>query len=126
MSEPGGGALIQTISLASFASKIDAGKVTFASSGWFGGKSTENDNVGMELTFRAANITTTEDVVFGFVTASDRGNVTKLLKRSVPASSSKVVPPGTRSVSVQLIFSGVTGSYDDGYADNLSLKLTTN
>lgn len=122
MSEPGGGALIQTISLTGLASKIDAGKVTFAASGWFGGKLTENDNVGVELTFRAQNLTTTDDVIFGFVSATDRGGVTKLLERSAKPGA---VPAGTRSVSVQLIFSGVTGNFDDGYADNLSLKLTT-
>jgi hypothetical protein len=122
MSEPGGGALMQTISLASFASKIDAGKVTFAASGWFGGKLAENDSVFEELTFSAANHTTTDDVLFGQVSASDRNNVTKLLKRSATPGT---VPAGTRSVTVQLIFNGVTGNYDDGYADNLSLKLTT-
>lgn len=79
MSEPGGGALIQTISLAGLASKIDKGHAKFAVSGWFGGKSTENDNVGMELTFSDKNGSTVDDVTLGFVTASQRGNVTKLL-----------------------------------------------
>jgi hypothetical protein len=53
------------------------------------------------------------------VTASDRGDVTGLLKRS----ASGAVPKAARSVSVQLIFDRVDGTYNYGFADNLSLTL---
>jgi hypothetical protein len=121
MSSPGGGALIQKVSLAAQAAKIDAGHTTFDASGWFGGAGAENDNAGLELTFSDKNGSTLKDVTLGFVTAAVRGNVTKFLERSKKGA----VPTGTRSVTVQLIFSGVFGQFDDGYADNLSLKLTT-
>jgi hypothetical protein len=52
------------------------------------------------------------------VTAQDRGSITKLLARS----ASGAVPQGTRKIAVRLDAARVQGSYNDGYADNLSLS----
>jgi hypothetical protein len=59
MSDPGGGALIQAVSLSAQAAKIDAGQATFAASGWFGGAGAEQDNAFMELTFSLSLTLTT-------------------------------------------------------------------
>jgi uncharacterized protein (TIGR03437 family) len=55
----------------------------------------------------------------GPVTASDRNNQTVLLPRRAAGQ----VPIGTRKIEVLLEISRVTGAYNDGYADNLSLIL---
>ncbi|WP_295621142.1 PEP-CTERM sorting domain-containing protein [Chamaesiphon sp. GL140_3_metabinner_50] len=63
--------------------------------------------------------TETGRIQIGSYTAADRANITGLLE----ASSSAVVPIGTRRISVQLAMIG-TGLFNDAYADNLSLVLT--
>ena len=56
-------------------------------------------------------------LVIGPVTEPDRDGATTLLFRS----TSGVIPEGTRSIVVQMDATRFEGSYDDGYADNLSL-----
>jgi hypothetical protein len=53
------------------------------------------------------------------VTLADRNGATALL----PRSATGAVPAGTRTIGVRLDMVRVQGSYDDGYADNLSLTL---
>lgn len=48
-----------------------------------------------------------------------RNNVTGLLERSADGN----VPVGTRSIQIALALTRTAGSYNDGYADNLSLTL---
>jgi hypothetical protein len=54
-------------------------------------------------------------------TASARGYANAFLAKSATGS----VPAGTRSIAVQLQFINTSGSYNVGYADNLSLTLST-
>ena len=61
-------------------------------------------------------------VTIGPVTASDRGNVTTLLRREQRVT----VPAGTRSLIVVIDATRAAGAYDDGYADNVSVVLNDN
>ena len=111
----------ETISLASWVSQIKTGKVVATAAGWFGGKGAEKDMAGMEIDFKdgtGAVVGTSLQV--GFVTASQRHNVTGLLH----SLANHAVPKQARSAYVQLIFDKVTGPYNDGYADNVTLTLT--
>jgi hypothetical protein len=53
------------------------------------------------------------------VSAADRNSVTTLLARSATGA----VPPTTRVIAVRIDSTRVSGSYNDGYADNVSLTL---
>ena len=55
------------------------------------------------------------------IAAALQGDVTGLIVQA----TSGTVPKGTRSVLVQLSLLGSGGSYNHGFADNLSLVLTT-
>ncbi|WP_035840461.1 alkaline phosphatase family protein [Kitasatospora azatica] len=55
------------------------------------------------------------------MTSTDRGLTTELLQRTATGK----LPAGTRSIKVDLAFTWTAGNTTDGYADNLSLTLTT-
>ncbi len=112
--------LAQTISLASYATGIDAGAVTFALQGYLGGFSTQDDNAVLSVSFKNASGTELAAATIGPVTEPDRSGLTGLLLRSTTGS----VPVGSRSVVVTVTMTRLQGTYNDGYADNLSLVLT--
>lgn len=58
-------------------------------------------------------------MTIGPVIATDRTNLTGLLLRQ----NSAVIPNGTRKLAALLTMTRTDGSYNDGYADNLSLIL---
>jgi predicted outer membrane repeat protein len=109
----------QLIDLSDAAAAIDDGTVSFRLSGAFGGTGAENDHASLQLRFLDAAVAKIADVTIGGFTAADRGGVTKLL----PDFARGVVPPGTRSVAVTLTATITDGSYNDGYADDLSLRV---
>ncbi len=111
----------QTISLSSWVSRIKAGNVVATAAGWFGGKGAEKDVAGMEIDFKNGNALV-DSFSVGFVTAAQRHNVTGLLH----ALKTHTVPKNATSAYVQLIFDKVTGPYNDGYADNVTLTLSQN
>jgi hypothetical protein len=110
--------IAQTIDLSGGATQIDAGGVTFTLSGSFGGFATHNDNAMLVATFIRPGGT---DVSFnlGGVLSADRGNVTGLIAQSL----TNLIPVGARSVVLTLVFTRTNPTYNDGYADNLSLSL---
>jgi len=112
--------LFQTIDVSSIASSIDAKKITYALSGWLGGSTNQGDNVTLFANFQSSSHGLISQVALGPVTAANRGNVTELLSRS----KTTTLPVGTRFVQIQLHFERLAGTYDDGYADNLSFVLT--
>ena len=109
-----------------------AGAVTFGTNLIINGDAEES--VGLIPTIGAVSgwigIGTLTSIPYGtdgFPTSTDpgpanRANITGLLE----TSSSGLIPVGTRRISVQLaiIGTGLPGSYNDGYVDNLSLVLT--
>ncbi len=113
--------LFQTISLFNLSSSVDAKKVDFSLSGFLGGSSNQGDNVTLFANFSDAGMGLLGQVFVGPVTASNRGNVTELLSRS----TSGVLPVGTRYIQIQLHFQRSSGTYDDGYADSISMVLST-
>jgi hypothetical protein len=113
--------LTQQVSLAKYASKIDAGKATFALSGWLGGYADQADAVTVTAIFLDANgAQVGAPASIGPVTPAMRGNQTKLMLRS----TSGPVPAQARSATVQMFFGVRTGgTTNDGYADNLKLGI---
>jgi hypothetical protein len=111
--------LTQQVSLAKYASIIDAGRATFALSGWLGGYADQADGVTVSIAFLDANNAQVgTPAAIGPVTPAMRGNQTKLMLKSTSGS----VPAQARSATVQMLFGVRTGgTTNDGYADNLNL-----
>jgi hypothetical protein len=112
---------IQDIDLSPLAANIDAGTVSYDSSADLGGFLDEEDNATVEYDFldHASNLLS--QVILGPVTAGDRSGLTALLHRDATG----VLPAQTRTVEVFVTLTRVTGPYNDGYADNVSLVLTS-
>lgn len=113
---------IQTITLPSdWFAAIDAGTVKFDLSGYFGGFGSQGDSGGFSATFLDTNNFFVTGVGFKAVSATERGGKTGFVRRA----SSEVLPKLTRKVQISLEMnrSADGGSYNDGYADNLSLVL---
>jgi hypothetical protein len=112
----------QTVDLSPCATQIDAGNQSFSLSGYFGGYTLQNDNAQLTVTFKdASNNAIGSPVTIGPVLAAERNNTSGLL----PRSTSGTVPAGTRSIDVVLLMTRLSGTYNDGYADNLSFILTS-
>jgi hypothetical protein len=110
----------QDIDVSANAADIDAGKVVSDFSAWLGGMANEDDNAVMTVIFNAANMTQISSSAIGPVTAADRSSQTKLLFRF----GSIGVPPHTRFIRVSLAMQRVAaGTFNDGYADSLSVIL---
>jgi hypothetical protein len=101
---------------------IDAGHAEYNASAYLGGKGSQGDDALVEVDFKdAGGNFLGSSIIVGPVTAADRHNQTKLLRRSQVG----VVPVGARTAYVQLILQRVEPSgYNDAYADNLSLTIT--
>ena len=110
----------QTIDLSSIGAAIDAKQVKLALSGYLGGFSSQGDNATLTINFENASKAVISHTSVGPVTAANRKNITGMLLRSTTGT----VPAGTRFAQVQVHFARQAGSYNDGYADNLSLILT--
>ncbi|HEY3832562.1 MAG TPA: phosphoesterase [Acidimicrobiia bacterium] len=109
----------QTISLASYATKIKGGAVTATAAGWFGGFSSQTDNASLVVQFKNSSGAVVATLTAGPVTAAQRKSVTGMLQRTVTHS----VPKTATTAFVQLVLKRFDASYNDGYADNLSLNL---
>lgn len=107
--------LTHTVDVSARWRQVDQG-VTYDVSAWLGGYSNQEDNVRLTVTFKDANGATKGTTELGPVSAAQRNNVTGLLHRS----TSGTIPIGTRKVQIQLLFTRVSGSTNDGYADNVS------
>ena len=118
----GDSALSQSVNVSSAAAEIDTGSVTFDLSGWLGGYGSYNGQAVVTAVFLDANgLSLGTPAQLAGVNASARGNKTGFLARSATGN----VPAGTRSISVLLQFTNTSASYNIGYADNLSLTLST-
>lgn len=110
----------QTISLGSLAGLIDSGNAGYEFSGWFGGFSSQEDWAALQLSFLDSSSATLGFVSIGGVTAADRSSLNSLLFRSTDGT----VPVGATSALLTLSATRAAGSYNDGYADNLSFSVT--
>jgi hypothetical protein len=121
----GNSVLSQTVNVSAASGAIDAGSVTYSLNGWLGGYAGEASTATVKATFRNASGAALSTSQIGPVTAADRGRATKLLQRNASGD----VPAGTRTVDVVLQLTGdpkrnASNSYNDAYADNLSLTLS--
>jgi hypothetical protein len=98
---------------------IDAGKRKATLSGFLGGFASQDDSLTATATFLNAAGKPLGALKIGPVSAAQRKGLTALIKKS----ASKLVPKKTRSIQVRLSAARTSGSYNDGYADNLSVTL---
>ncbi|WP_233842350.1 alkaline phosphatase family protein [Dyella sp. 2HG41-7] len=118
----GDSALRQNVDVSNAASAIDGGNITYALSGWLGGYTTYNGQAIVTAVFLDANGKPLgAPAQLAGVNASARNDKTGFVAQSTNGN----VPAGTRSISVLLQFNNTSGSYNVGYADNLSLTLST-
>jgi Ca2+-binding RTX toxin-like protein len=108
----------QTVSLAGAAGEIDTGRVTADFSAYLGGLGGQEDNVRATVTFRNAVAASLGATTIGPVNDTERGGNTTMLLRQALAIA---VPVGTRSADVVLLFTRDDGTYNNSYADNVSL-----
>jgi hypothetical protein len=116
----GSSEMTQVSNVSSAASAIDAGGVHATLSGWLGGVAGYDDAAAVKITYRDGSGAALGTSSIGPVLAADRGSTTEFLNRSVTAS----VPAGTRSILTTVDFT-MTGTQNDGMADDLSLTLDT-
>ncbi len=116
----------QTISLVAFAAAIDSGKMKVTLSACLGGAKDELDDAKVTIDFLTPGGLSLGAGEIGPVSNTDRGNATALLPRGL----SGVVPVGARSVDVFITMTRkatttaapyVETTYNDGYADKVSL-----
>ena len=112
--------VMQTVALATYGTKIDAGKVKFTIAAWLGGSGSDADSASVYLTFYVGLAHLPVGRGHRSVSNTDRNNVTKFLSRTKTA----LVPANARTVDIDVEFDGVSGTYNNAYADNLSLILT--
>jgi hypothetical protein len=108
----------QTIDISDLAATIDAGGLNYSFSGLVGGFSTQSDNIVLVIEFLNALSNSIGNAFTGG--NLPRGGESSLL----PTSVSGAVASGTRSVLIRMDAVRTGGSYNDGYADNLSLVLS--
>ena len=109
----------QIIDVSSFAARIDGGAEFAQLRGYFGGFTTQDDNVVLTAHFLNASSVELGTDTIGGVLAADRGNTTEALLRT----DNHLVPVGTRFIELDLTSTRTEGTDNDAYADNLSLTL---
>jgi hypothetical protein len=118
--DQGDATMSQTVDVSSAAQAIDGGGVTYDLSGWLGGWTTYAGYASVSAQFLDGSAHQLGTVAqLPTVSESDRGGKTEFLARDTTGA----VPAGTRSILVQVRF--VNSSGESGYADNLSLTLST-
>lgn len=117
----GDSAITQTIDLSAAATAIDSGAVPFNLSGWLGGWGVYSGQAVVTLVYLGSNGQTLGSAQLSGDTPTARGLANKFLATSATGT----VPAGTRSAQVTVSFISTSGSYNVGYADQLSLTLGT-
>ncbi len=113
----------QQVDVAGSAADIDAGRATVSLAADLGGFSTNSDAASVTATFRNAAGGALGSLTVGPVSAIERGADTVLLRRS----ASVLAPASTRRIDVLITArnAGPVGTYNDGYIDNVVLRLAT-
>ena len=112
--------LSQKIDLSALASTIATGTATFKLQGWLGGFGAQNDTVTVDVQWLAGKKEVGAGASIGPVLAADRESTTGLLLRKVTGA----VPSTATDAVVHITFTRAEGSYNDGYADNISLTIS--
>lgn len=111
----------QSDSLKADARLIATGKAKFKLSGWLGGFSSQGDYAKFTVTWTTAKGKALGHATIGPVTPAQRHDNTGLLFRT----TSGTVPKGATQAVLTLHMVRDDGEYVDGYADNLSLTITS-
>jgi hypothetical protein len=96
-------------------------KVSAKLSAALGGYSSQLDLASVAATFLSSTGSTLGTLALSPVSHGQRGDATKLLSRT----RTKPLPAGTTSIKIVIKARPLSGGYDDGYADNVSLHLIT-
>jgi hypothetical protein len=110
----------QLVDVSVAAPEIDAGGAQATLSGYLGGFADQEDSATVDALFIDARGGQLGKLTIGPVTTAQRGGQTTLL----PRATQGVVPAATRSVRVVMTSTRQSGSYDDGYLDNVGLALS--
>lgn len=108
----------QIDSLTAYAGVIAAG-ATYTLSGYLGGFETQADHATVTVTWENSTGAALGTATIGPVTPSQRKQITGLLSKTVTGT----VPAGSAKALVTIKCVRESGSYNDGYADNLSLTI---
>jgi hypothetical protein len=111
--------MVQMIDVSGQSVQIDAGTVPYTLCGYVGGYSAQDDRAMVTVTFEDGASGDIGSATIGPVFAADRAFITALC----PESVSGTVPSGTRTMVVQITFTRMLGTYNDGYADEINLVL---
>jgi hypothetical protein len=109
----------QVVNVTRFKVPIDAGQRVATLTAHLGGYAGHGDSMSVTATFLSEAGKTLGVVKIGPVTVAERQEITALIQKS----ASKPVPKKTRSIKVTLAAKRVVPSYNDAYADNVSLTL---
>lgn len=110
---------VQVIDLSAYSGAINAGQSQFDLSGWLGGYSSQTDSASLSAVFRDKSGNALFSKSLAPVTVSDRGALTGMVFRDVHG----LIPVGAALVDIVLDMRRADGSYNDGYADNLSFSV---
>jgi len=106
----------QVLDVSNISALINAGEVDYSLSGYFGGYETQDDYATLTATFFDVSADDLGQVTVGGDNESARNGLTTLLFDSAAGT----IPYGTESIEFTLQMTRLYGSYNDGYADNLS------
>src|SRR3954471_5719798 len=107
----------QPINFAQAGPEIDRGGLAMTLSARLGGFSSQEDNAQVTTELRNAAGATLATLHLAPITAADRKGETTLL----PRTASVTVPAGARTALTTITLTRAEGSYNDGYADNVTL-----
>jgi hypothetical protein len=109
----------QVVNVTRFKAAIDAGQRVATLSAFLGGYASHRDSMSVTATFLSQAGKKLGALKIGPVTAAERNNITAMIQKT----ASLAVPKKTRSIQVKLAARRTDPSYNDGYADNVSLTL---
>lgn len=110
----------QLISVENWGDKISRGCVLMTLSALLGGWAAQSDNATVRVDFLNIFFSTIGSVTIGPVSVTDRGSTTRMMHRAGAWN----VPPGTSHLRVVVSCNRVSGTNNDGYADDISVVLT--
>ena len=108
----------QTVDVSGGSGGIDGGK-QYSLTGYLGGFQSQEDNAQVVITFQDANGNSLGTDKIGPVTSVARRTATGLVRSEAKGT----VPRGTRKIVVDIVMTRSEGSYNDGYADDISLVI---
>ncbi|UXY15747.1 PEP-CTERM sorting domain-containing protein [Chitiniphilus purpureus] len=109
----------QTRSLAGLGKLIDAGALTFSLGAYLGGYASQNDHARFTVRFLDVHRQSLGEFSLTGPSAMERGDRTGLWA----VEGNGWVPVGARNAEFTLDLLRTAGSYNDGYADNLTFSL---